>query len=155
NGDTVTIGANRSLASILGPVAVTPYANTSATAVVDDSADSIPPAAPLTFSDDVDYGFVINGLAPANIYLGAGQNTTLNTSVRAGAGNKTFNVQAAPRGVALSLDAGSDTNTLDYTGYTDNIVVDLPLGVATAFSSITNIYRVIGASGGAPGSYNV
>jgi hypothetical protein len=154
NGDFVTIGANWSLASILGPVDVTPYANTSATAVVDDSADLTPPA-PITFSNDVDYAFVINGLAPANIYLGAGQNTTLNTSLRAGAGNKTFNLQAAPRGVALNLDAGSGTNTLDYTGYAGNVLANLQTGVATGFSLISNIQNLTGASGGPDGSYNI
>jgi hypothetical protein len=156
NGDTVTLGANQSLASILGPVIVGPLNdNISASVVIDDSGNMTPPAGPITLSNDATFGFSISGLVPAPIYLGAGQNTTLNTSLLTGAGDKTFNMQAAPGGVALNLNAGSGTNTLDYTGYAGNVLVDLPLGSATGFSSISNIYRVTGASGGAPGSYNV
>ncbi len=155
NGDTVTIGANQSLASILGQVAVGPLnINISATVVIDDSANMTPLAGPITLSNDVN-GFAISGLVPAGISLRAAQNTTLNTRLLTGVGDKTFNMQAAPQGVALSLDAGSGTNTLDYTGFAGNVLVDLPLGTATGFSGISRIQNVTGASGGAAGSYNI
>jgi hypothetical protein len=155
NGDTITIGANQSLAAVRGQVAVNPGDNISASVVIDDSSNATPPAGPVTLSNDVTYGFSISGLAPEVIYLSARQNTTLNTSLRTGAGNKTFNVQAAPQGVALTLDAGSGTNTLDYTGYTGNVLANLQTGVATGFSGISNIQNVKGASGGPAGSYNI
>jgi hypothetical protein len=156
DGDTVTIGANKTLAAVLGPVAVGPSKdNSSGSVVIDDSGNATPPARPITLSNDPDYGLHIDGLVPAAIYLRAAQNTTYNTTLLTGPGDQTFNVQSVPIGVAIALDAGSDTNTLDYTGYTGNVVVDLPLGMATGFSSISNIYRVKGASGGAPGSYNI
>jgi hypothetical protein len=148
---TINIGANHSLASVVGPVVVYGAANV----VIDDSADTSPPAGPITFSNDIDYGFTIGGLVPASIYLNATQNATINTSLLLGAGNKTLNLQAPPQGVALTLDAGSGTNTLDYTGYAGNVLVDLPLGTATGFSGISNITNVTGASGGGAGFYNV
>ena len=155
NGDTVTIGSNQTVAAVLGQVAVGPYDNTSATVVIDDSGNPTPLASLITLSNSPPYGYLISGLIPSGIYLGAGQNTTLNTSLLTGAGNKTFNVQAAPQGVALTLNAGSGTNTLDYTGFAGNVLVDLPLGAATGFSGISNIYNVRGASGGPAGSYNI
>jgi hypothetical protein len=155
NGDTITIGANQTLAAVQGVVEVNPTDNISANVVIDDSSNVAPPAGPITFSNDVTFGFSISGLAPAVIYLSARQNTTLNTNLLTGAGDKTFNMQAAPVGVALNLNAGSGTNTLDYTGYAANVLVNLPLGAATGFSGISNIQNVTGASAGAPGSYNV
>jgi hypothetical protein len=164
NGDTVTLGANQSLAAVQGTVLVGPLnINISASVVIDDSANPNPPAGPITFSNDVNFGFKINGLVPDRIFLGAGQNTTLNTSLRTshptGTGDRTFNLQAAPQGVALNLDAGpvagTDTNTLDYTGFAGNVLVNLPLGAASSFSGISHIQNVKGASGGDPGSYNV
>jgi hypothetical protein len=154
--DTVTIGANNTLAAVLGTVDVAPSKdNISGTVLIDDSSNATPPAKPITFTNHPDYGLHIDGLVPAAIYLGAAQNTTYNASLRLGAGDKTLNMQVAPKGVAMTLDAGSGTTTLDYTGYAGNVLVNLPLGMATGFSGISNIYRVTGASGGAPGSYNI
>jgi hypothetical protein len=150
----VSNAANR-LDDLHGRLTVTGEAGSTTLVVINDSADSIPPAGPITFGNDLSYGLTIDGLVPLGIYLRAAQNATLNTSLLAGAGNKTFRMQSAPRGVALNLNAGSDTDTLDYTSYAGNVLVNLPRGEATGFNSITNIYRVTGASGGAPGSYNV
>jgi hypothetical protein len=150
-GDTVTVGANQSLASVLGTV----VANNATNVVIDDSADPTPPAGPITFSNDIDYGFGISGLVPPVIYMNAAPNTTVNANLLLGAGNKTISVQAPPQGVALTLDAGSGANTLDYTSYTGNVLVDLSLDTATAFNSINNIENVTGASGGGTGFYNV
>jgi hypothetical protein len=155
NSDTVTLGANQSLAAVQGSVAVNPSIdNMSATVVIDASAD---PTAGITFSNDVNFGLIINGLVPAGIEFAAAQNTTFNTRLSTGAGDKTFNLQVAPQGVALNLDAGSGTNTLDYTGYAGNVLVNLnpSIHAATGFSSISGIQNVKGASGGPAGSYNV
>jgi hypothetical protein len=113
DGDTVTLGSNHSLAAIQGPVRVLPdYGNMTATVVLDDSGDTTAPAGPITLSNDPANGYAISGLAPAAIYLGAVQNTTLTTSLLAGAGDKTFDVLDAPQGVSLTVDGGSGTNTL-------------------------------------------
>jgi hypothetical protein len=156
-GDTVTLGANQAVASVLGTVAVGPVNdNISANVVIDDSADTTPPAGRITFSNDPPtYSLAITGVVPGGIYFAAGQNTILNTSLSMGAGDKTFNVQTAAPGVALTLDGGSGTNTLDYTGYAGNVLVDLPLGTATGLSHISDIQNVTGASGGGAGFYNV
>jgi hypothetical protein len=157
NGDTLTIGANQTVASVLGTIAIGPENdNISANVVIDDSADMTPPPGAITLSNDLpNYTLAITGVVPGGIYFAADQNTTFNTSLSMGAGNKTFNVQTAPQGVALTLDGGSGTNTLDYTGFSGNVVVDLPLGTATGFSSINDIENVTGASGGGAGSYNL
>jgi hypothetical protein len=156
NGDSVTIGTNQSLAAVQGSVVVGPlFDNTSANVVIDDSANATGP--PITLGNNVTYGFTISGLTPPAIYLDAGQNTIYNTSLHLGGGDKTVNVQAAAQGVALNLNAGSGTNTLDYTPYAGNVLVNLnpSIHAATGFSSISNIQNVTGASGGPAGSYNI
>jgi hypothetical protein len=57
--------------------------------------------------------------------------------------------------VPMTLVGGAGLNTLDYSSYTGNVVVDLPLQTATGIASISKIQNVKGASGGAPGSYNL
>jgi hypothetical protein len=147
NGDTITIGANQTLAAVQGTVEVNPTDNISANVVIDDSSNVTPPAGPITFSNDVTFGFTISGLAPAAIYLSARQNTTLNTGLVLGAGDKTFSVQAAPVGVALTLNAGGGTNTLDYTGYAGNVLANFQTAEFTGFSSAAHIQNVIGGQG--------
>ena len=54
--------------------------------------------------------------------------------------------------IAGTIDGGAGTNTLDYSRYTGNVMVDLPLGLASlvnrmAPSSISNIQNVTGSQG--------
>jgi hypothetical protein len=147
NGDTITIGANQTLAAVQGRVQVSPGDNITANVVIDDSSNATPLAGPVTLSNDVTLGFTISGLAPQVIFLSGRQNATLNTTLRTGAGDKTFNVQAAPLGVALTLDAGSGTNTLNYTGLTGNVLANFQTREFTGFSSTSNIQNVIGGQG--------
>src|SRR5262249_9396111 len=61
-------------------------------------------------------------------------------------------------GASLSgdLDGGGGRNTLDYSAYTSNVVVNLPLNSATGVGGrIANIQDVFGGSGGTAGSYNI
>jgi hypothetical protein len=153
DGDVATVGANQTLAAIQGDVVAVPFDNTSASVVIDDSGDATPPG-PVTLTNTV-YGLGITGVDSGGIYLAARQNTNLSTSLKLAAGDKTVNVQAAPQGVSLSLDAGDGMNTLDYTNYPDNVLVNLQTGTATGFSSIARIRNVTGASGGPAGSYNI
>jgi hypothetical protein len=154
---TVNVGNASSLAGIQADLSISEVAdNVSANVVIDDRADNTPPAGPITFSNNLPtYSLAITGAAPGGIYFATGQGSILNTSLFMGAGDKTFNVQTAAEGVALALDGGNGTNTLDYTGYTDDVLVDLQVGTATGFSSINNIENVTGASGGGAGYYNL
>jgi hypothetical protein len=156
--DTVTLGANQTLAAIRGEVAVGHADNTSATVIIDDSADPTPPAGPITLSYNAPNTSVeIGGLVPYGIFLSsAAQNALFTTSLALGAGDKTVSVQSALPGVALTLDASSGTNTLDYTNYPANVLVNLQTGTATGFAGgIANVQNVTGASGGPAGSYNI
>jgi Ca2+-binding RTX toxin-like protein len=47
----------------------------------------------------------------------------------------------------LSINGGTGRNTLDYSVFTGDVTVDLPLGFATGLSSITNIQNVTGSIG--------
>jgi hypothetical protein len=96
---------------------------------------------------------LLQNLAPAPIFSVANQTSAF--VVNGGGGGNTFHVRGLLPGATLAIDGGSGTNTLDYTGYAGNVLVNLPLGAATGFSSITNIQNVTGASGGPAGSYNV
>jgi hypothetical protein len=70
-----------------------------------------------------------------------------------GADQDTFLFMAPGQGLSGSLDGGAGKNTLDYTAYTTNVVVNLQLGAATDVAgTIANIQDVTG--GGGPG-YNI
>jgi Ca2+-binding RTX toxin-like protein len=64
-----------------------------------------------------------------------------------GAGGDTFKFQTGGS-LAGTLNGGGGTNTLDYSGYAGNILVDLPLALATAVAGgISNIQNVTGSQG--------
>ncbi len=156
--DTINVGnsANR-LDDIQGPLTVNGQAGT-ATLTINDSGDATGRQA--TFNNDgFDYG--VSGLAgpvgaPTRIYWEVSTNATLNVQVRGGSGNDTFRLQSVPPSIRLAIDGGGGTNALDYSAYTSNVLVDLPLGSATAVGGgIANIQNVTGASGGPAGSYNI
>jgi hypothetical protein len=128
------------------------YSNGAVSVTVDDSGDSMPRTA--TFSTDPTYRYLLNGLAPGQIFLNVDPGSSI--QVLGGSGGNSFNVQGLLPGATMSLDGGSGTNTLDYTGFTGSVVADLQTGVATGFSSIANIENVTGASGGGDqGFYNL
>jgi hypothetical protein len=88
----------------------------------------------------------LTDLIPGDIYLQC--TTTRNLDVYTGTGAVTANVRATcDQGVAPTLNAGSGTNTLDYTGYAGNVLVNFQTGEFTGFSSIANIQNVIGGQG--------
>ena len=156
DGDVVTLGSNGSLAAVQGELSVGTYGTTTVT--VDDSADPAALPGSVTFQNAGAAGYGISGLIPYGIYLRTSDTSNLNVNIRTGAGDKTFNlreVNSQPGQLAISLDAGGGTNTLDYTGYAGNVLVNLPLGTATGFSTISRIQNVKGASGGPAGSYNL
>jgi Ca2+-binding RTX toxin-like protein len=73
-------------------------------------------------------------------------------NLKGGADADTF-LFADGQGVDGIIDGGGGTNTLDYSAYTGNVIVNLPLNVATGVGDgIQNIQNITGGSG--PG-YNV
>src|SRR5262249_14849302 len=60
-------------------------------------------------------------------------------------------------GVSVSgrLDGGSGTNTLDYSAYRRNVLVNLQTGLGTGGGGLASIKNVLGGSGGPAGSYNL
>ena len=77
-------------------------------------------------------------------------------SLHGGAGNDTFIMQNGAS-IPGSIIGGTGVNTLDYSGgWTGNVVVNLKLPKASGVTGgVFNITRVIGASGGPPGAYNI
>jgi hypothetical protein len=81
------------------------------------------------------------------------------TNLRGGSGDDTFRLDQNGN-VPGTIDGGTGTNTLDYSAYTGNIVVDLLLKSATRVSGqVVNIQNVTGSAGngiivggGAPGT---
>jgi hypothetical protein len=68
-------------------------------------------------------------------------------TIAAGSGNDTFQFFTGA-GISGTLDGGGGTNTLDYSAYAGDIVVNLPLGTATGVGGgIAHIQDVIGSQG--------
>jgi hypothetical protein len=68
-------------------------------------------------------------------------------TITAGSGNDTFQVFTGAS-ITGALDGGGGANTLDYSQYAGNILVDLLLGSATAVGgSIANIQQIKGSQG--------
>jgi predicted outer membrane repeat protein len=137
--DTFTIGSG-DLANLQGPVWVYDFGGGINAVTVNDQN------APAGQTYTVGLTSVMrNGLAAINfsqidtLVLNAGNQIT--------GGNNTFVVQALPA-ATVTLNGGSGINTLDYSQYVGNVMVDLPLGVATGFSGgISNIRNVTGSQG--------
>jgi hypothetical protein len=119
----------------------------------------------------------LNGnVTGANTLVGANLNTTWNVTganagnysnagaavsftgyqnLSGGAGNNTF---ALGSGASLdgAITGGGGTNTLDYSAFTDSVIVDLQTGQATAVAGgVSGIANVQGANSGGPGLYNL
>jgi hypothetical protein len=59
-------------------------------------------------------------------------------------------------GSRVTLDGGPGTNTLDYSAFTGNVLVNLRRGEATGvLGGLSNIQNVVGGTGGVTGSYNI
>jgi Ca2+-binding RTX toxin-like protein len=68
-------------------------------------------------------------------------------TIAAGSGNDTFQFFTGA-GISGTLDGGGGINTLDYSAYVGDIVVNLPLGTATGVGGgIAHIQNVIGSQG--------
>jgi hypothetical protein len=77
------------------------------------------------------------------------------SNLHGGNGADTF-VFADGAGVDGIIDGGGGTNTLNYSGYSTSVLVDLQTGFATGVGqSIANIQNVSGGTGGGAGVYNI
>jgi Ca2+-binding RTX toxin-like protein len=83
-------------------------------------------------SDEVSAQFTYTNLAGLTLLGGSGGNTI-----------RVLDLPAA----SFTLEGGAGINTLDYSGFVGDIVVDLPLGSATGFTSIVDIQNVAGSVG--------
>jgi hypothetical protein len=159
-GDTVNLGRpnpsgpGRLLDQIQFEVVVSSYTTTgSPTINIDDSGDSVGRQATL---DTNNYAYNIAGLGlPTTTYYGQPFQSLIylalygggTVNVLGGSGGNVFHVKSAPP-FSLGIDGGSGVNTLDYSGYVGDVVVDLALGTATGLTAgIRNIRNVTGSIG--------
>jgi hypothetical protein len=93
---------------------------------------------------------VANAGSGGNVLTLSGTAAGTSTTVNAGGGSDTIKMtaSAAAYAGALTINGQSGVNTLDYSGFSGPVTVDLPLGVATgAGGGISNILNVTGGSG--------
>jgi hypothetical protein len=120
---------------------------------VDDSSDIMPRTA-ATFRTDPTYRYLLSGLAPGQIFLDVDPGSSV--QVQAGSGDNVFRMADVPT-FALSLNGGTGANTLDYSAYTGNVIVDLQTGFATGIAGglSGNFVSVHGANSTGSGLYNL
>jgi hypothetical protein len=155
NGDQVTIGSRApdlggTLAGLLGGLAVRSYQNDDAvTLLLDDAGNSALTPRTVTIAPPTSPSYPlssVSGLAASRIdFL---FNAVSQVGLRGGAANETFVLKPGLPDVKLSIDGGGGSNGLDYSAYTGDVVVDLPLGMATGFAGgISHIQNVTGSIG--------
>jgi Ca2+-binding RTX toxin-like protein len=174
-GDTINLGmpiansSTKTLQDFQGPlrVQIGEYHLGSGTVVVDDSGDSS--SRQVIYQNTGSGTDEITGLAgpaanPQPIYLDLGPTANVSVlggsgnnlfqieggivpgSITAGAGNDTFQIFTGAE-ITGTLDGGGGANTLDYSQYVGNVLVDLLAGSATATGGIAHIQQVNGSQG--------
>jgi hypothetical protein len=155
--NTITIGgAGNGLEELSGPIQIFGGAGTNHL-VIDDrlaladgfslansaftiNAQSVSHTVDLTYTDR--NGNVITRTATAEVSY----DSVADVALYGGSTDNIFLVQALPV-AATTLDGGSGVNTLDYSGYTGGVTVNLQLGQATGFVALANIRNVTGSNG--------
>jgi hypothetical protein len=120
---------------------------------VDDSGDTS--SRTIAMRSDTVYTYLVTGLFPqgsgrGRLYfeLDPATPVTLKTGNVAGSiTNDVFQPHDFTNAPALKIDAGNGSNTLDYSGYTGDITVDLASGSATGLAGISNFQNAIGSNG--------
>jgi hypothetical protein len=150
-GDSVTVGNGaHTMAGILGDIRIQAGTGQKPAVLLDDSGDST--GRSIDMSSLVGFGYQLTGLLPASS-LGRGRvwlqlDPAAPVTLRTGAGNDIFRIHDLTNVPALALDGGGGTNTLDYSAYVGNVLVDLPVGAATGLSGgISHIENVTGSQG--------
>jgi hypothetical protein len=157
-GDQAVVGSlapslGGTTAAVLGTVAFTDeVAGVTSAVTVDDSGDTSTAARRVTVApppdpNNIDSSVIgLSGAAGLGVYwhLNPGSSVAL----RGGAGAETFALQGALPDVALSIDAGGGSNTLDYSAWVGDVSVNLQLGTATGVAGgISNIQNATGSIG--------
>jgi Ca2+-binding RTX toxin-like protein len=114
--------------------------------LIDDSGDASTAARTVTFDSYPSYGNYIGGLATQPIYVQTGIGSSV--SVVGDNADEIFKMDSLPPGVDFTVNGGGGTNTLDYSGWTGDVTVDLPLGYAQGLTGgISNFRNVVGGNG--------
>jgi parallel beta-helix repeat protein len=159
-GDTVTIGQNGTMANILGKLLISQnlqFPEQVKQVTLDDSAD--PSARTITLAMDDHFLLVVSGLANSDPSVGKimfDLDPSCPVAILGGNGGNTFAFNDGPnpflvrpwRPLALRLDGGGSINTLDYSSYFGDILVDLHEGIATGVAGgISHFVNVNGSIG--------
>jgi hypothetical protein len=148
-GDTVNVGTPaHTMDGISGDLRIQATAGQTPTVNLDDSRDTANRT--IDLADEGPYGYRVTGLlSPGNPVRGRIWllDPAENVTIKTGSGNDIFRVHDFKEAPALTLDGGGGNNTLDYSAYQGDVMVDLPHGFATGFVGISGIENVTGSQG--------
>jgi hypothetical protein len=157
SGHTYTLSPNTLTRPGVAPITFVNVQNVAITAGSgnDTLADTAAPGTPVTFDGGSGTNTVAGPnaastwtLTGSNAGSVAGLTFSAVASLTGGASADVF--QFGTRGVSGTIDGGGGVNTLDYSAFPGNILVDLPLGRATLVGGgARHIQDVIGGSGNA------
>jgi hypothetical protein len=132
-GDTVTVGSQApavgagTLAGLGGNLTIGTVGPSQAATVILDDAGDAQAGKQVTFNND-GYAWGVSGLSPHRIYFALGTGST--AQVLGGSGGNTYDIQSTPAGTALTVNAGSGTDTINVGGATAQ-TLDSILGAVT------------------------
>jgi hypothetical protein len=136
SNDQVTVGDNHILQNMFGKLGVMGGPMSSVQLTLDDANGALN-SGYLLKSNEVDHG-------PARVFYTNLAGLTLKGS----GGGDIYAVTSFPTATQVRLAAVGLGNTLDYSQYLGDLIVNLPLGVATGLTGgITNIQNVTGSQG--------
>jgi hypothetical protein len=152
-GDTVTVGQNGGLSSILGDVLLqSSPGQVPKQVTLDDSL--VNTGLSVTLGSDPTFSYLVNGLANSSQgrgRIGLALDPATPVTLKAGAGatptNDVFQPHDFTNAPAISINAGNGVNTLDYSAYKGDVKVNLGLGTATGLAGISGIQNVTGGQG--------
>jgi autotransporter-associated beta strand protein len=114
--------------------------------ILDDSGNTSTAARTISLRGDPTFGYLVCGLTGGR--LGLQLDPAAPVSIRTGATSDTFHFENFVGAPALRIDGGGGINALDYSIYTGDVSVILPLGIATGLTGgIHNIRNVTGSMG--------
>ncbi len=144
--DTITVGdGDNNLSGLAGPLHVFGEGGTNHLIVDDRGTENFrfpPDSTSFTLADSA----ITYTTQPGNTSTLIGYSDIADLAIFGRNGPVAFVVQSTPT-TATTLQGGAGVNTLDYSTYLGDVLVDLPLGTATDLAAIGNIQNVIGGLG--------